>query len=178
MVPHERRWTRDDLADLPESCRAEIVEGVLVMPAAPDPYHQGLVLDLAWMLRRHLGAASRDRLLVAPVDVVIDDENVVQPDVLVLPEGTRRTPPPWRIPCPVWVAEVLSPASGDWDRGPKLRAYGRAGLREVWLLDPAQRTITVCDPARGTAKVASRGQDARSGVLPGFGVLPAALFQE
>jgi Uma2 family endonuclease len=110
---------------------------------------------------------------VSPVDVVIDDENVVQPDVLVLPEGTKRTRAPWRIPLPVWVAEVLSPSTEAWDRGPKLRAYRRAGVAEVWLVDPEARTVTVHDLEADRNETETV---ARSRVLSGFQVKISELF--
>ena len=44
---------------------------------------------------------------------------------------------------PDWVAEVLSPSTARHDRALKLSAYERAGVREVWLIDPIDRTLTI-----------------------------------
>ena len=67
---------------------------------------------------------------------------VVQPDVLIVSDlkkldarGVRGAPD--------WVAEVLSPSTARHDRTVKLAAYERAGVREVWLIDPVDRTLTV-----------------------------------
>ena len=92
------RFTREDLEQLPEDRRAELHEGDLVMVPAPDPYHQRIVGDLHAALRDVVG---RDRVLIAPTDVVLDEETVLQPDLLVLPTGTRASRRPWRIPAPV-----------------------------------------------------------------------------
>jgi Uma2 family endonuclease len=44
---------------------------------------------------------------------------------------------------PDWLAEVLSPGTARHDRNVKVPAYERAGVREVWLIDPIKRKLTV-----------------------------------
>ena len=44
---------------------------------------------------------------------------------------------------PDWIAEVLSPSTANYDRTIKLAAYERAGVPEIWLIDPADRTVTM-----------------------------------
>ncbi|MGF1547710.1 MAG: Uma2 family endonuclease [Thiotrichales bacterium] len=44
---------------------------------------------------------------------------------------------------PDWVVEVLSPATAAHDQTVKLSAYERAGVREVWLVHPTDRTVTI-----------------------------------
>jgi len=117
-----------------------------------------------------------DRVLAAPVDVIIDEETVLQPDVLVLPEGTRVTKRSYRIPLPIWVAEVLSPSTATRDRGAKLRIYGGAGVKEAWLLDPDGEAVEVHDLRLGKSASFGRDDIARSAVLDGFAVPVADLF--
>ena len=50
---------------------------------------------------------------------------------------------------PDWVAEVLSPSTARYDQSVKLSAYERAGVREVWLVHPADRTLTIYRLERG-----------------------------
>jgi hypothetical protein len=44
---------------------------------------------------------------------------------------------------PDWVCEVLSPETVALDRGLKMLAYGRAGVKHVWLVDPDLKTLEV-----------------------------------
>jgi Uma2 family endonuclease len=44
---------------------------------------------------------------------------------------------------PDWVCEVLSAETMALDRGIKMLAYGQAGVRHVWLVDPDLRTLEV-----------------------------------
>ena len=44
---------------------------------------------------------------------------------------------------PDLVVEVLSPSTMMHDRGPKMRHYAAAGVREYWLVQPMEKTIEV-----------------------------------
>ena len=129
----------------------ELINGTAYVrePPAPSWGHQGIVLELG----RQVANALEDkpcRVAVAPLDVRLpksteeDDkvDTVVQPDVLIVSDlkkvdarGVRGAPD--------WVAEVLSPSTARHDRTLKLAAYERAGVREVWLIDPVDRTLTI-----------------------------------
>jgi Uma2 family endonuclease len=174
------RFTREDVELLPEHIRAELIEGDLVMMVpAPTPWHQGLAARLNLALTRHFGSGADDRVLGPPLEVVVwrgHDENILQPDVVVLPEGTRATGRGWKLPRPLWVAEVLSPSTEKRDRGVKLRLYALAGIREAWLVDPETETIDVHDLASGGSRLFRAGDVAESAAIPGFRVDVGRLF--
>jgi Uma2 family endonuclease len=44
---------------------------------------------------------------------------------------------------PDWIAEVLSPTTARHDQVVKIPVYERAGVLEVWLVHPIERTLTV-----------------------------------
>ena len=93
---------------------------------------------------------------VAPFDVRLpksgeaDEEvdTVVQPDVLVVCDGQKLDERGMR-GAPDWVAEVLSPTTAGHDQTTKLAAYERAGVPEVWLIHPTDRTLTIYRLAAG-----------------------------
>jgi Uma2 family endonuclease len=132
----------------------ELINGTAYVrePPSPSQSHQAIVLELG----RQIANALEDKpchVYVAPFDVRLpkateeDDkvDTVVQPDVLIVSDlkkvdarGVRGAPD--------WVAEVLSPSTARHDRTLKLAAYERAGVREVWLIDPIDpidRTLTI-----------------------------------
>jgi Uma2 family endonuclease len=129
----------------------ELIDGTAYVREPPSPArsHQEIVGELY----RQAANALEDkpcRVYVAPFDVRLprsteeDDQvdTVVQPDVLIVSDlkkvdarGVRGAPD--------WVAEVLSPSTGRHDQTVKLAAYERAGVREVWLIDPIDRTLTI-----------------------------------
>jgi Uma2 family endonuclease len=129
----------------------ELVNGTAYVrePPSPSQSHQQLVLEIARQAANALEDKSCD-VYVAPFDVRLprsteeDDliDTVVQPDVLIVSDlkkvdarGVRGAPD--------WVAEVLSPGTASHDRTVKLSAYERAGVREVWLIDPSDRKLTL-----------------------------------
>jgi Uma2 family endonuclease len=44
---------------------------------------------------------------------------------------------------PDWLCEVLSPATAKVDRARKMHHYAAAGVRHVWLVDPAATTLEI-----------------------------------
>jgi Uma2 family endonuclease len=74
--------TYESLQAFPEdNLRRELIDGELIVTAAPATRHQDVVLRLGSRLlarcERHGG-----RVFVAPTDVYLSDVNVVEPDVL------------------------------------------------------------------------------------------------
>lgn len=101
-----RPLTRADLDAMPDDGhRYELVDGALIVTPAPSLRHQSTVIELLVMLRE---SCPPDLMaLVAPFDVSIGPDTVLQPDVLVArrSELTERDLPT----APVLAAEVLSP---------------------------------------------------------------------
>ncbi len=168
--------TFEEWAALPVGTRAEFLEGELVMAPSPDGSHQRLVMRIVRALDRHLGSSADERVFAAPLDVFLAGRNVAQPDVLVLPEGTRPKPPPWKVPLPVVVFEVVSPSGEEYDVEAKVPLYARSGIREAWIVDQFRRVVEVHDLTAGKRTVHKPGEVARSAAIPGFALDVARLF--
>ena len=130
----------------------ELVDGVAYIrePPSPSRLHQEVVVELCWQVADSLKGKS-GRVYIAPFDVRLpkdgaaDDDRidtVVQPDILIVCDLQKLDERGMR-GAPDWIAEVLSPSTASYDRTTKLRAYERAGVPEVWLIDPADRTVTI-----------------------------------
>jgi Uma2 family endonuclease len=159
------KYTRADYFRLPEGFPAELVEGTLVKEPSPTYWHQSIVGELHLRLHALLGPR---RVLVAPADVIVDDYNVLQPDVLVLEEKDRVHRKSPKDAVPVLVMEVLSPATASLDRDTKAGLYLKAGVREVWLVDPETETVAVRTPEG--ERVHASDEPAESAAVAGFRV--------
>lgn len=168
--------TFEDWAALPLGTRAEFLEGELVMAPSPDGSHQRLVLRIVFALEAHLGPREAERILAAPCDIFLAGRNVAQPDVLVLPEGTKTQPYPWRVPLPSVVFEVVSPRGEEYDVEKKVPLYARSGIPEAWIVDQFRKVVEVHDLVTGTRTVHGTGESARSAAIPGFTLDVARLF--
>jgi Uma2 family endonuclease len=66
----------------------------------------------------------------------------VQPDIFIVSD-LRNVDALGLCGAPDWLAEVLSPSTARHDRITKLPAYERAGVGEVWLINPIDRTLSI-----------------------------------
>ena len=169
MTTMSATFTRRDYSLLPEGFPAQLIHGQLVKDPSPTYGHQRLAGRLRDALVRHV---EPDLVVMAPADVVIDEVNVLQPDVVVL-----RTSPPLEqsdVGIPRVALEVLSQSTAARDRDVKRVLFLRAGVEEVWLLDPVSEAIEIWWP---DAMQRYTGSDAAvSRALSGFQLIPARLF--
>src|SRR5271156_3991952 len=82
LVKQAKYWTYEDYCKLDDDQRCEIIGGELFMAPAPTLWHQDWLMELAVLLRQHIRKNHLGRLFIAPVDVVLNDENTVQPDLV------------------------------------------------------------------------------------------------
>lgn len=148
-------WTRDDLAGLPDDGqRYEIIDGVLVVTRSPVSRHQFVSAGLC----SQLGAAcpAHLRVVYAPLDVVLGDHTVLEPDLLVARRDQFDSAGlPGR---PELAVEILSPSTRVIDRGLKREAFERAGTPAYWLVDPEGPSLTAYELRQGRlVEVASVG---------------------
>lgn len=138
-LPSGRPFTRADLDAVPDDGhRYELVDGALVVTPAPGPRHQDVVLELAVRLRERCPASLK--VFVAPLDVVLDDNTLLQPDVLV----ARRSDVSARgltMP-PLLAVEVLSPSTRLVDLNLKRARYEAAACPAYWVVDPERPSLT------------------------------------
>jgi Uma2 family endonuclease len=129
----------------------ELVNGTAYVrePPSPSPSHQGIVAELYRQIANAL-KGKPCRVYMAPFDIRLPKSNepddqidtVVQPDVFIVGDLQKIDARGMR-GAPDWIAEVLSPSTARHDQIRKIPVYERAGVREVWLIHPTKRTLTV-----------------------------------
>jgi Uma2 family endonuclease len=131
-----QRFSWNEYKQWPDEERWQIIDGqALRMSAAPNIRHQKVTGNLYALIREKLKGKPCIPF-IAPTDVVLDDYNIVQPDVLVVCEKGRITDANIQ-GTPDLVVEVLSPSSTFMDRKLKLELYERFAVPEYLLVDPA-----------------------------------------
>lgn len=148
-------YTYEDYCRLSDDERYQVFDGFLMREPAPHPYHQSIGGTLYWMLYTHITKTRCGLTYGHPVDVVLSDTNVLQPDVLFIARGRFHIIEERCIRgAPDLVAEVLSPSTAERDRTLKAGIYGRFGVKECWILDPKTKTVEVlAQGADGTGLV-------------------------
>lgn len=176
VMPRDHAWTIADLADLPDDgLRYELVDGTLLVSAAPSKVHQRVLGNLYALLR----AACPVHLEVffAPTDYQPTSTRSLQPDLLVV---RRDDPGDAAVTTPLVLAvEVLSPSSRSIDRVLKRELYEQSGVAHYWVVDPDEPSITawsLSEDGYGEPAV-TRGQAALTVEQPfGVTVVPSRLL--
>jgi Uma2 family endonuclease len=138
------RFTYNDYLLLPEDKRYEILDGDLYVVAAPNTRHQRVSRKLEVALIQHTEDKGLGEILDAPYDVILSQENVVQPDILfirkerlgIISEANLQGPPDIAV-------EILSEPSRRKDLEVKKKIYARFGVPEYWIVDPEADTVEV-----------------------------------
>ncbi len=136
--------TYEDYLNTPGDERWELLDGELVKVESRNTAHQTVTGNLFFHLLTFVKDSGLGRVFVAPYDVVLSTHNVLQPDVLFIPEEQQSIVTADNVKgSPALVVEVISPSSGTRDREIKRRIYAQQGVGEYWLVDPVAYTISV-----------------------------------
>jgi len=139
-----KRWTYDEYSKLDEDHRYEVINAALLMAPAPDTWHQDWCRNLFRVLDAHVLKHKLGKLFFAPVDVILDSENIVQPDVIFIATNHLNIIQRRGIfGIPDLVVEIVSPGTARRDRHDKREIYARFGVKEYWIGDPANCTMEV-----------------------------------
>jgi Uma2 family endonuclease len=171
--PYAPPLTVAEYRDLPESGpRYQLIEGDLYLAPAPNRFHQDISRNLEVVLANYLSAHPIGVLYDAPFDVYLSDVDVFQPDLLiVLNENRGILTDAGAEGAPDLVIEVLSAKTRQLDLVDKKRTYARMGIRELWIVDPDQKDVTVYrfdqDPIDPVGKFSGQ-VEVSSPLLPGL----------
>lgn len=179
-APVNRPLTADDLADLPDDgMRYELIWGELHMSPAPEMPHQVVLGNLYLRLATELNASKAGMVLAAPVDVQFDDDNLVQPDLLVVATENRSAVHGKKFTgTPDLLIEILSRQSRSRDFLKKSLLYSTNQVPEYWIVDPSRKCIHVYVLAGGhyTQQESADGV-ARSVRFSGLVLDPHGIFE-
>ena len=146
----EKIYTYEDYASLPEGAPYQLIEGELVMAAAPLPFHQDIVLNIAAPLRAFVSANNVGKVYIAPIDVYLSDANTYQPDIIFIAKSRLEIIGEAKIEgAPDLVVEILSPSTAYYDLKRKKRIYEETGVLEYWIVDPFEKSIEIYENANG-----------------------------
>jgi Uma2 family endonuclease len=173
LFPSQGSWTEDDYLELNGNHLVEYSNGNLEVLPMPTTSHQMVVAYLYGLLLAFSDAGDLGTVLFAPVRLRLWRRKFREPDLVFLSKENVG-----KIREQFWtgadlVMEVVS--SGEEARARDLvvkrREYARAGIREYWIVDPEEETITVLRLAGKRYVVHgefAKGESAVSHLLPGF----------
>ena len=159
--------------------RYELYDGEVYVVPSPILLHQIVSARLYLALEKYTRTLG-GIVLYAPLDIVLTEFDVVQPDLLLftrerqhllkLRSVTRHAPD--------LAIEILSPSTAGNDRGRKLPLLARHAVREYWLVDPDAVRIEVYELTGDRFALASDAGPSdvvRSPLLPELSIAPGDL---
>ncbi|OAS23881.1 Uma2 family endonuclease [Paenibacillus oryzisoli] len=121
--------------------RYEIVDGIMeMMSPGPSTNHQEVSGELEFVLKQT--CKSEYKIFHAPLDVILSDTVVLQPDILMIHRSRLHIVTARGIEGPPdLVVEILSPGSRNRDKVIKMKSYAKHGVQEYWIIDTESRTL-------------------------------------
>ena len=175
------RVTYGELQQWPDDGRRyELYDGEAIVVPSPFPRHQRVASNIEDILREYEAAAG-GLTFRAPLDIVLSDHDVVQPDLLYFRQERRGMIKDWEATraAPDLAVEVLSHGTEARDRGRKMDLLARFGVPEYWIVDPAGNALEIY-ALRGTAydltAVAGDRTSVTSPTLPGLSFTTSRVF--
>ncbi|HEX2778209.1 MAG TPA: Uma2 family endonuclease [Gemmatimonadaceae bacterium] len=160
MVAAAKVWTVEEVLALPwDGRRIELIDGALIvngvevpdgileqlepeMTPAPAWSHQHVLRALIELLLEYTKRSGVGIVMFAPADVPLAGEQVVQPDLFVVPRTGEHLPDDFRDAGRMLLAvEIVSPSTARMDRTRKRALYQSAGVPDYWVVDVESRRI-------------------------------------
>jgi len=139
------KWTYEDFLLFPDDGkRHELIDGEHIMSPSPFTKHQQILGNLFAVIKIFLKNHRIGEVFIAPMDVVLSNFNVVEPDMFfIASEHASIITEKHIMGVPDLVVEILSAGSRKTDEIIKRRLYEQYGVKEYWIIDPELELIKV-----------------------------------
>jgi len=178
-VDTTKKYTYQDYLKLAEEpgYRYEVLEGVLVKAPSPSVMHQRVSRRLIRVLEDYFSEIDPEgEVFFAPLDVTLQENTVVQPDLLYISGKQRKLVEETRIDGPpTLVIEIISPSTSRKDRIQKRNIYRKYSVQQYWLVHPEEKTLECFALRDGAYSLVSSGMDEDVVEHPDFSGLTVSL---
>jgi len=142
MAPELKpKLSYSDLQVTPDDGRRyELVRGELLVTPSPTPIHQRILKRLHLAFVDYFEGGSIGEVFFAPVDLILTNQDVFVPDLLVVADPAHVTQRGIEAP-PLLIVEILSPSTRKQDRGLKAQRYAELGVAHYWIVDPDDKRV-------------------------------------
>lgn len=181
MATSSQIVTAEELFRMPSGeHRYELVRGELQMMSPTGGEHGEVVAELTWLLVGFIKHKRLGKVLGAETGYLLErnPDTVLAPDISYV---ARDRVPATGIPKkfvlipPDLAVEVLSPGDFLAKAKKKAEAWLSHGAREVWLVDPQRRTVSIYRPSEPPVVLAEH-DSLISDLLPGFSCRVGEIF--
>jgi len=180
LTAEKKKYTVEDYMMLEEGAPFQLINYDLVISPAPIPEHQIISGRLFNAISFFLMQSNNNGVAIyAPVDVYFDDGNIVQPDLIFIPEGRKNIIQKKIEGAPDLIIEILSPSNAYYDLRQKKDIYQKYGVKEYIVVDPIALNIDLYFLKDGVYELhqkAEKTEQLQSVILPGLSFDLAKIF--
>ncbi len=126
---------------LKPDARVELLDGEIIDMAPIGNFHCGSVNRL---VRIFVKLLAQNRCVISPQNsLALDEHSEPQPDLMLLKPEPDDYTTHLATPDDVFLLIEVSDTTIKYDRNQKLPAYGKAGIREVWILNLPEQVLEI-----------------------------------
>ena len=180
VISEEKTYNADDYNLLPEGAPYQLIHGKLLFMASPAYIHQKLLLNLSTQINIHVKSNQLGEVLFAPMDVNLDEHNVVQPDLMFISIKRNNIIKRKIMGAPDFVAEIISGGTQNTDEDFKKYLYGKHGVLEYWIVHPTEEYVLVHHNESQEMKLvqtAQKGDTISSKAIEGLELAVEKIFE-
>jgi Uma2 family endonuclease len=135
------QYTYKDYLSWEDQERWEIINGTAHnMPPSPGFEHQRISMAIIEVLLNSKDKLRECTLLHAPLDVVLSETNIVQPDIFIICDQQKIKAQHIK-GAPELIFEIISPGTATRDKREKKDIYEQFGVKEYILVYPNLKNV-------------------------------------
>lgn len=142
-IPEKMKLTYDDYLNFPDDGkRHEIIDGEHFMTPSPQSRHQIVSRNLERILANYAEKNNMGQIFYAPMDVLLSDTTIVQPDIFfILKDREYIIKKNFIEGPPDLIVGISSPGNKKIDRHTKMKEYALFNVQEYWIIDYDARIL-------------------------------------
>ena len=163
-----------------DSGNYELHNGKIIHMPSPLEPHQTLAFKLTLQLGNHIVKNKLGKLLFAPMDVIFNKNDTMQPDILFVSNERLSIIDRQVKGAPDFIVEILSEGNTTKEMQYKKYVFETHGVREYWLINLAKQTITQYENIEGEFVIRNKinaDGSLSSVVVEGFTLKASDIFE-
>ena len=148
--------------------------------SAPTPNHQEVLFEITLQIGNFVKRNKLGKVYFAPVDVQLDERNIIQPDLLFINIKRKGIVRNVIHGAPDFIIEVLSINNEARDRNHKLPLFGKHGVEECWLISLKAEEVEVYHNKNNEMQLTQKAQKhdtVKSLAINGFEMEVSRIFE-
>jgi Uma2 family endonuclease len=122
----------------------QIIQNQLLIMASPNDIHQQISMELSASMHFFVKQNKLGKVLTAPMDTILNEDNLVQPDILFIAITRYDIVEDGKIKgAPDMVIEIWSPANSKKERDAKHSLYENSQITEYWQIFPKKQKVII-----------------------------------